>query len=258
MSLYASSLRVGLLALQKTMLYSSIMLMVNRKQAWMETSRASTRNTGFTIVELMIATMVFSVIMLVAAGAVVRFTSNFQRGITYSTTQNTTRSIIETIAESVQFYGNSGIKGEKGVFYCVGSTSYRYIIGKQLNESQKHILVENKKGLPLGCDGDTQSLQSSPPKPDAQELLAPNMRLVKFDIEEQSNGLVKITVKIAYGDNDLLCSVNMPGNCNDQNLSEANFSNPPAGMLEGLQCKGQKGSQYCAVSEITTTVKNRV
>lgn len=217
--------------------------------------RGGYTDSGFTIVELMVATMVFSVIMLVAAGAVVRFTSNFQRGITASTTQNTARSVIDTISQSIQFYGSSDIRKEDGA-YCIGSTSYRYVLGRQLNTDQKNVLVEQQEGLPIGCGGELKGLAASAANPAEQELLAPNMRLAKFDITKVTKGVFELTVRIAYGDNDLLCSTNLPGDCNKQDLNETDFSSSE--VLKGLQCKGQKGSQYCAVSEITTTVQSRI
>ncbi len=164
-------------------------------------------SSGFTIVELMVATMVFSIIMLVAAGAVVRFTSNFQRGITTSTTQNTARSVVDTISQSIQFYGSGDIRREKDAYYCIGSTSYRYILGRQLNTSQKNVLVEQQEGLPIGCGADLKGLGASPANPNEQELLAPNMRLAKFKIDRISKGVFELTVRIAYGDNDLLVAI---------------------------------------------------
>lgn len=203
----------------------------------------------------MMATMVFSVIMLVAAGIVVRFTTSFQRSMTATTTQNTARSVVDTISQSLQLYGDDFSNMGNG--YCVGSTSYSYTLGRQLDDAgQKHVLVEQKEGLPIGCGSAAQDLASNPSNPLGQELLAPNMRLARFDIVPAGDGLFDLTVRVVYGDTDLLCSQAV-GNCNSETILTASQLQDSA-ILNELQCKGTKGSQYCAVSEITTTIQRRV
>lgn len=235
------------------------MLMVESRRSTSDMHRTSQQNRGqdgFTIVEMMIATLVFSVIMLVAAGTVVRFTNNFQRGMTASTTQNTARSIIDTVSQSLQLYGDD--YSNMGNGYCIGSTRYSYIRGRQLIEGgQRHVLVEEKEGLPIGCGGSALNLAGNPVNPPGQELLAQDMRLAKFDIVPQGDGLFRLTVKVVYGDTDLLCSPTHVGNCNSETvLNAGQLSN--SAVLDDLQCKGKKGSEYCAVSEITTTIQRRV
>lgn len=240
--------------------YSNIMLMLGSRR-YVRDNKTLISQHGFTIVEMMMATLVFSVIMLVAAGTVVRFTSNFQRGVTASTTQNTARSIIDTVSQSLQLYGDdfSRIDNSSGmpVGYCVGSTMYSFILGRQMADGgQRHVLIEQKEGLPIGCGSSALNLAGNPANPPGQELLAPDMRLAKFEIVPQGDGLFRLTIKVAYGDNDLLCSPTA-GNCNSETeLGAGDFSNQD--ILNDLQCKGTKGSEYCAVSEITTTIQRRV
>jgi len=51
-------------------------------------SRSKRLQSGFTLVELMIATMVFSVILLVITYGVVRFTNSYYKGLNSSTTNS--------------------------------------------------------------------------------------------------------------------------------------------------------------------------
>lgn len=217
---------------------------------------------GFTIVELMIATIVFSVIMLVASGAVVRFTTNFQKGLTQTTTQNTARSVIENISQSLQFAGASGAaplnpaNGSRG--YCVNSTNYSFIKGVQLEDQAHHVLVE-RPGSGVSCGGSAQDVLASP---EGQELLSPHMRLSRLDIQQQGSKLYTLTIKVVYGDDDLLCiagetNTASPRHCNST-LPLTNVASLSDEDLAKLQCKTQKGSEYCAVSELTTTVQSRL
>ncbi len=235
------------------------MLMVEPCRYTSRHQKQKSIQAGFTIVEMMMATMVFSVIMLVAAGTVVRFTTNFQRGVIATTTQNTARSVIDTISQSLQLYGDNFSNTATG--YCIGSTAYSYVLGRQLrSDGQRHVLVEQKEGLPLGC-GTIQNLASNPANPAGQELLSENMRLAQFDITPRNDGLFDLTIRVVYGDDDLLCVAGV----NDSSAKDCSSPSPMANVaslskeeLKNLQCKGQKGSQYCAVSEITTTIQRRV
>src|SRR5262249_25193419 len=72
------------------------------------TRRPDSRQAGFTIVELMVATLVFSTILIVITYGVLSFTRAYYNGVTNSTTQDTARNIISTISQAVEFNG-SGI-----------------------------------------------------------------------------------------------------------------------------------------------------
>lgn len=209
---------------------------------------------GFTIVELMIATMVFSVIMLVAAGVVVRFTNNFQRSLTQTTTQNAARSAMDAVTQAIQYesYGAEPNLMEGGTkkAYCIGATRYTYELGKQLQTDP--VFIEEGTGQP-GCNNEPGVLSSSTMN---KEILTPGMRLARFDISPAGSGLYRVTIRVAYGDKDLLCSEEK-GNCNTNvELSDTELASPS--YSNTLMCKSQKGSQFCAVSELTTVVKKRL
>lgn len=216
---------------------------------------------GFTIIELMMATMVFSVIMLVAAGTVVRFTANFQKGITQSTTQASARALTDSVSQQLQFVGSSSgyrqLATPGGTTYkgqCILGTKYSYNLGQQQTESNKVLVEEPGKGE--GCGGTATNLSSAT---SGNVLLPPNMRLAKFNINKEGD-LYKVSIKVVYGDDDLLCVDGVQDgsgrDCANQMQSMTIGSNPSD--LEKLQCKSTKGSQFCAVSEISTTVQNRL
>lgn len=219
---------------------------------------------GFTIVELMIATMVFSVIMLISSAVVVRFTSNFQRGVVQNTTQNAARSIIDSVTQTLQvapvgtfkvLEENSGARG-----YCIDGMRYSYALGGQIGTDTSHALVQDT-GLGNACadpsDGVSRA-QNIASSASGKELLSPNMRLANFTIREHPNGqLFYVNIKLAYGDEDLLCSQAVAGSC-QSGAAALNVNGLSAAELDGLQCRGDIGSQYCGVSELSTTVQRRL
>jgi prepilin-type N-terminal cleavage/methylation domain-containing protein len=184
-----------------------------------------TRQGGFTIVEMMIAMSVFGVIMLVAAGTVVRFTNNFQKGVVSNTTQATARSIIDTIAQEIQFGG---------------------IRPGALNQAADGT---------LGYCGTSAQNLSTPSAVQGQEMLAPHMRIALFKVTNQGN-FYTVHVKLVYGDDDLLCSTQFSGSCDSNNTM--NFATLNQNQIAALQCKTNIGSQFCAVSELSTSVHRRL
>jgi prepilin-type N-terminal cleavage/methylation domain-containing protein len=203
-------------------------------------SRTSNQK-GFTIVELLVATAVFGVILLVVTVAVLQFSRVYYKGVTEANTQDTARTIVDRISQAIQFNGGTvtATTGASTGAFCVGNQQYTYVLGKQLVDSSPsgtqtyHSLVARDLA---GC------LVSSPTPPmntsatSGRELLSPKMRLARMEVTPAGTNLYKITIRVVFGDDDLL-------------------NNP---STTTASCKGQAGSQFCAVSEITTTVTKRV
>lgn len=201
----------------------------------------TTNQKGFTIVELLVATAVFGVILLVVTVAVLQFSRVYYKGVTEANTQDTARTVVDRISQAIQF--NGGVvtttpAGSTGSF-CVGNQQYTYILGKQLVDTAPgtnqtyHALVARDLA---GCISSSPTPPMNTPSTSGRELLSPKMRLAKMQISTVGTNMYKVTVRVVFGDDDLL-------------------NNPTAA---DAACKGQAGSQFCAVSEITTTVTKRV
>lgn len=205
---------------------------------------------GFTILELLVASAVFAVILLVVAIGVIRFTDDYYKGITSSRTQATARTIMADISQAIQFSTSVNVipagAGNVGGL-CVDNTLYSYAIGQQITDSAPngslhqgyHGLVASSVGT---CSaGTTPSLPNTASLPaGSRELLGQHMRLSALDVIAAGN-LYTIHVRVVYGDDDLLFPA-VSGS-----TSWANED-----------CGGGTGSQFCAVSNLTTTVERRL
>lgn len=205
---------------------------------------------GFTIIELMIATLVFSVVLLVIAVGVMQFNHAFYAGITQSNTQNTARAILENISQAIQFSGEQitspipGAGSEKG--FCIGNDRYSYHLGWQLESKSDpakhqaiHAFVMDTPGdcSGLGAQDFSKSLTGS-----SSELLSPHMRVSKLSVKSiTGTSLYSIDVKVVYGDDDLLRSPSGGG--------------PTA---SDVVCQNGASDQFCAVSELSTVVQKRI
>lgn len=230
---------------------------------------ASSRQTGFTIIELMIAMMVFSVILIVVTAGILNFSKQYYKGVIANQTQNTARAIIDDVARAIQF--NSGgvyalnkhaVSDPPGpiVGYCLGeSRRYSFAINRQVSNKVTLGPQQSRYGLTAdtvsGCSTGTPALKTATMSSGTglanfRELLGENMRLNKFSIT-QTDGLYTITVKVMYGDNDLLCSPSVE--CTKTGVTVPSDLSKP-----DVQCRLTSGSQFCAISELSTTVKKRV
>lgn len=207
------------------------------------------QQAGFTIIELLIATLVFSMVLLLIAVGVLQFNHAYYNGITQTETQNTARSILEEISQDIQFSGtqitspisNGGTDPEQG--FCIGSDRYSYRPGWELVNSGPivakhqtlHALVKDSPGI---CSGMSAQDFTKPLAGGSQELLSQYMRISKISVTSAggSEGLYNVEVRVVYGDDDLL-------------------TNP---TTAAAACKVGSGSQFCAVSDLSTVVQQRI
>lgn len=209
--------------------------------------------SGFTILELLIASAVFSIILLVVAVGVMRFTEQYYKGITSSKAQAAAREIMAEISQAIEFgtsYGSVGPdpNGVGGI--CLESTVYGYVLGQQVTDTAPlkqgdpwyqgyHGLVAINGGK---CDTgfisgalNTQALSIG-----SRELLGRHMRLSALQVSQIGN-LYTIHVRVIYGDSDLLT----PAVSSSTDWSKES-------------CISGTDTQFCAVSDLQTTVERRL
>lgn len=202
-------------------------------------------SSGFTIVELMIATTVLTTLLLLAGATFTQISRLYYKGIITTKTQNASRSVIDDISRNIQFSNGQTTagSGNGAEVLCIGQTRYTYVKNRQIKAgttSQEHALWQDKLTSPGSClVGIPNLFTANPGGISGKELLENGMRLKSFSVTENSN-IFYITIGVIYGDDDLLI-----------------FSPPPNSQPE--TCKGDpSGSQWCAVSELNTQIFSRV
>ncbi len=189
---------------------------------------------GFTIVELMIATMVFSTILVAISIGVMYFTRSYYKGVYESSTQNAARNVAESITKAIQFNGSENnvvlptIDTATGKNYlCAGGYIFVYQQGQKYTGSGTTGFYTQ----PL-----TGNCMSVPPASNQQQLLGKNMRIASITMNGSAAASYTVTVTVAYGDDDV--------------LSATEGSN--------IACITGSGSEYCAVSTVTATAVPRI
>lgn len=219
-----------------------------------------TKNHGFTLVELMIAISVFSVVIIIGFYAFIQINNYYTKGVNIVRTQDAARNLVADIATQLQLtsgtYTNQltdGSELSQGVeIACVGNKAYVY----QINVSQKD---ENEfaiysYAIPINTCPNPLSAGSE----DVTYLLKPGVRLLQLDIDADNAPLYNITVALLYAPEDGADNAARTELVNthkdDPNLPGSEMDN-----IDKWNCNATvSGSQYCSLSRITTSVYKRI
>lgn len=222
---------------------------------------------GFTIIELLIATTVVSVILLMVSIMMVNMGNLYYKGISQAHAQDTVRDVTDEIAQHLKLSGavphtNLSLDGQTAIT-CIGDTSYMYTVGRQIGSGptqSRHVLWRDTVA-PGVCPTPPNNILNSASWPTAPataagtELIGPRSRLSDFSIGTTTPYLV--TVAIAVGDDDQLCSSRVPP-------ASSTCANPNASLTAaeiaagGLRCKGIGSDSFCATASLTTTAVRRL
>lgn len=226
--------------------------------------------TGFTIVELMISLSVLSVLLLMSTLTLIGIGRLYSKGINEAATQNTTRNITNNLASQLQLAGSNPVINPSGQsVICIGAQRYTYQLGHELtNTPNDHVLWHDTMTSTSGCSA--LSLNGNTPgagNPDVvpgsgSEMMAVHMRLTDFSVAAATGSNYQLIVGVAFtsggssGNDDLLCNRNAPPDCDTAGTSTNGhlMSHVPG----TIQCKGGLGSEYCAVSFLSTNVGRRL
>lgn len=226
-------------------------------------------NHGFTILEMLIAMTVFSVMLLLVGGVFTQLSRQFYKGLVRSRTQEKARSISEEIATNIQFSGSqpypllntNPAPNNKVQGWCIADRRYMYILSRQLGDGGE--ANRQSKGVLMRGGSCTESLPptlgpSSDPDDKRVELIGDKMRLASFEVTpddtDPSQKVWRVSVRVVYGDNDLICSP-MAGDCDSTDVTTS--INTPVAVPD-LNCKNQAGSQYCSAAQYDSVVARRL
>ena len=193
---------------------------------------------GFTLLELLIATTVFSVILLLITVGLINIGKSYYKGSNQARTQAVARNVIDEISRGIQFSGSditttTGIGGGK-FYFCLNGATYAYIINSQLNATGKVLIAQDN----ATCASPITDVATA----NGRELLTQGMRLLELNVSESAPSVYTVTVSVGIG-----------GNAGEF-FDPANY---PA-HLDKTTCKTGSDGQFCTVSKLSTTVVQRI
>jgi hypothetical protein len=205
----------------------------------------------------MIALTIVSIMLLLATTIFVHLGNDYTKGINLTRTQNAARNIIDQVSQELQFGGGQLLSGSNGGYraICIGNTRYSFVIGKQAvsgtsGSTSPYVLWQetmppNNPCMPLNLantPGTPGALNTASPGTNGKELVPERMRLTGLCVQQLGSSY-QVNVWLAYGDDDLLSA---PGGTPDSCGNKHQY------------CLGITGDQFCAVSELQTTVAARL
>jgi type II secretory pathway pseudopilin PulG len=230
------------------------MLIISISMKWASNRKKRSIKTtgGFTIVELTIATLIFSTIIVMALASFIGIGRVYYKGRSLTETQAVAQQIVTQASGDIQFSSDvvtnyptgTGIPtGASGSQYvCFGNIRYTYNLYQEVDVDD---VAANHFGLLRDVMPGTKPCASpfgvgAIALTNPQELLAPKMRLSKFDVTPAKDktgadvrDLWDMNVIIAYGSDDTLKN---PGGAN-------------------VACDAElKTSEFCSVSRQSTSV----
>lgn len=209
------------------------------------------RLEGFTVIELLIATTVFSLVLLVSLIGFLQIGQIFYKGLAVTQTSQTARQLGDALKQDIAFNASatgtevqsvSGPGGGQVQYFCAGPNRYTFKQGVKLDAANQDIGA-GKFGLikdsltTTGCPAPYGSGSVALNKP--TELLGNKMRVSQISVNKlapPNDKLYNLSIRIVYGDDDVLANVTTPTT---------------------TKClSGGNSSRYCYVYELKTTVRS--
>lgn len=199
--------------------------------------RRSLDQRGFTILELLVAMTVFSVMLVICSVAILGLSRQFYKGLVKSRTQAVARTISEEMANNLQFSStppyelvdfadpSNPVRG-----WCIADRRYLYVMHVALGGGTQGVLQRG------GSCGDPLP-HALTPAANLTELAGDNMRLAKLEIQSAIGNLWSVKVKLVHGDDEVITDPASPDARCDAAVG---------------------GSQFCAAAEYETTVVRRL
>lgn len=214
--------------------------------------KKKTLNAGFTILEVMIATMIFTVVLLLCMQAVTRIGYLYYKGVTSAQIQDLTRQLSDEFAQQIQFGSKppfpdtiQGGNPSTPLIFCVGDNRYRAVMNRAMGGyggTVTTVLQRTSLGGAGTCNTSDTGFSG------ATELAPRGMRILKLNIiKNPSANVWSVDIRLALGAGT---------NAEDDsqifdNIGDTNYSN--------ATCKTQvAGAQFCSVAELRTTLLRRI
>jgi prepilin-type N-terminal cleavage/methylation domain-containing protein len=221
------------------------------------------QQSGFTIVELMIATAVLAVLLLLVTIVITNIGDLYYKGFNQARVQSDVRNISSQVTQDLELSGSNLTSPVAPVntpgnveAYCIGNVRYTFILGDQIGSTTDHVLWRDTDNPVEGNCKPIANFSTVDGPATGTELIAPDSRLVVFSVTQATaTSPYVVNIEVAYGDNDTLCSASVEGSC-------TGTTSMPAGAdfrLANLVCRSSiSADQFCSTASLSTTVVQRI
>jgi len=189
---------------------------------------------GFTIIELLIASLVFTTLLLLCMDGITRIAKVYVKNASIARTNEFAKSFMEEISQQIKFGSTifTPVVNGNETRLCLGGNAYS-------------IRLNTKPGGVRKLADPTCTTYSTLDFTSSESVSPNNIRVMDFSVGTSSPYSIKI--RVALGEDDLL----------QDNSGKA--PSVTGVTLSEIKCKpGISGSEFCAVIDLTTTVTRRM
>jgi prepilin-type N-terminal cleavage/methylation domain-containing protein len=247
-------------------------------------------NRGFTIVELMIALTVLSLILLLGTTILVQIGKLYTKGVNAATLQNSTRTVAGDIGSTLQFSGGAAaacdstakkatcfaktqdpvgdphphtFNGVTVYSFCIDTVRYSYVLDKELgydsntNQTTAHVLWRDVMKGNTRCE--PLNITENPVKANADSVEAAGTPSKGYEMIPDHIRLTRFKIVPVPPEIDGNYNIDIWTAFGDSDLVNTDHSLDADANLAGqTTCNGGEGSQFCSISRISTTVGRRL
>jgi prepilin-type N-terminal cleavage/methylation domain-containing protein len=204
---------------------------------------------GFTIIELLVATTIFSIVLVVIVASFLQVGRMFYKGVSVNNTNEASRGLVDDISSDIRLSDANTILSlhtdpadTTKKYFCTGQHRYTYIIANQvkqdsiINPDTTPVLAKNMHaGIIQDITGGACPAPSATDGTSPRQMLGPNMQLNLLSVA-QTGTLVNIHAHVIfYGVDDTVFAPSL--------------TDPAA------RCSGSLlSTQFCAIADINTNV----
>jgi prepilin-type N-terminal cleavage/methylation domain-containing protein len=224
------------------------------------------KQTGFTIIELLVATTIFSIILVIIVSSFLQVGRMFYKGVSISNTNEAARNLVDTItndARLANFQSGNTLNPDGSLntdpsfkkYFCVGPHRYTYWLAQQVKDSNIHTdanlmtagVVQDETGGSCRSPADLGGTRNN-------QVLGPDMQINKLSVVENStNTALTVSVHIVFYGAD-----NTVFNSSDSTMVNTTADPGRASRAADAYCSGNLlSTQFCAVANIDTNVTLR-
>jgi prepilin-type N-terminal cleavage/methylation domain-containing protein len=214
---------------------------------------------GFTIIELLIATTIFSVVLVVIVSSFLQIGRMFYKGVSINNTNEAARNLVDSITSDARLStfqpGGTDPSNASKKYFCVGPHRYTYILAKQVKDTNINSnastmtagLVQDKTDGACKSPTDLPSNAATVPS----QILGPDMQLNDISVQNNVSGssLLIRTHIVFYG------SDNTVFDTSDIALKNTPANPGLASTAPDAFCSGNLlSTQFCSTAHLATNV----
>jgi prepilin-type N-terminal cleavage/methylation domain-containing protein len=246
-------------------------------------------NRGFTIVELMIALSVLSIILVMATTLLIQIGRLYTKGVNAASLQNASRNLVANLSSTIQFNGEApancidntpvttchgysdvtdptktnpkDYNGTRIYAYCTGTTRYSYVLDRKLGHDQfsgvytPHVLWRDAMRSKDSCL--PLDISSEAVKADDHSVEAVNSPSQGYEMLGNHMRLTRFKLVPQDPATKEVYDIQVWMAFGDGDLVNIDTSGNPA-TAGSVTCNGGPGTQFCSTSKINTSVARRL